>query len=221
MHFSVFDYSLITIFLISLTVFFQKPAPLYLKLFPVYFFAALINGLWVEWLVSHGKYSTGVSNVWGIIEFSFYFFVLHAIIITNKFKRVIVLVSILYTVFAFFNLIFIDHRIGFNNVNFAIGCLITVLACIYYFVELFQKTEIQSLSRSPSFWICSAFLFNTVISFPLDAISTYLEESRKVSSANQFIYRNLNTIGNVTIVLTLLLYAVGFLCRIRVRKPVF
>jgi hypothetical protein len=221
MHFSVFDYSLMAIFLISLAVFLQKRTPLYLKLFPVYFLGAFFNGLWIEWLVSHGRYSTGISNVWGIIEFCFYFFVLHEIIGNIKFKRIILYVSSSYAVFASFNLIFIEHKVGLNNVNFTIGCLITVLACIYYFVELFQKTETQSLSRLPAFWICSAFLFNTVLSFPIDAISSFLEESRKASSANQFIYKNLETIGDITLVLTFVLYAIGFLCRIRIRKSVY
>jgi hypothetical protein len=207
--------------LISLTVYLQKPNPLFLKLFPVYFFAALVNGLWMEWLANHGKYNTNVENVWVPLEFCFYLFVIREIIINNRAKRVILYTSIIFAVFAFSNTIFIKHRVGLNNVNFTIGCLITVMACIYYFVELFQKTEIQSLSKSPAFWICSAFLFNTVISFPLDSIATYLEDSRNVSSANQFIYRNYETIGNITLALTFILYAIGLLCRIRIRKPAF
>jgi hypothetical protein len=218
MHFSVLDYGFMASFLISLTVFLQKPSPTYLKLFPVYFLGAFLISSWAEWLADHGRYNTGVLNVWDVIEFSFYFFVLHEIITNTKIKRMILYTSVLYAVSAFFNLIFIKHRVGFNNVNFTIGCLITVMFCIYYFGELFQKTETQSLSRLPAFWICSAFLFNTVISFPLQAISTYLEDSRNVSSANQFIYRNLDTIGNIMVVLTLLLWATGILCRIRIRK---
>jgi hypothetical protein len=207
------------IFLISIAVYLQKPAPLYLKLFPVYFLGVFVIGLWVEWLADHGRYNTHILNVWGTIEFCFYFFVLREIIGNIKIKRIILYVSVFYAVFAFFNLIFIKHKVGLNNVNFTIGCLITVLACIYYFVELFQKTEMQSLSRSPAFWICSGFLFNTVLSFPIQTISSFLEEWRNVNSANQFIYRNLETIVNITIILTFLLYAIGFLCRIRIRKP--
>jgi hypothetical protein len=218
LHFSVYDYIVISIFLISLAVFLQKPALLYLKLFPVYFFVAFFIGLWAEWLANHGRYSTGVTNVWGIIEFCFYFFVLHEIIGSTKIKRIIIYATFFYVVFAFFNIFFIKHKVGLNNVNFTFGCLITVLACIYYFVELFQKTETQSLSRLPAFWICSAFLFNTVLSFPIDTISSFLQESRNVTGANQFIYRNLETIGNITLILTIVLYAIGFLCRIRIRK---
>ena len=148
MHYSAFDVILFVILLISFTVFYERPTPIFLKLFPAYFFCALKVDLRSEWLVQHGQYNTGLGNVWGIIEFCFYFFVLREIINNPKIKRVIVIVSAAFALFASFNLIFIQHKVGFNPVNFTIGCMITVLVCIYYFVELFQKTEIRSLSRS-------------------------------------------------------------------------
>jgi hypothetical protein len=189
-----------------------------MQFFPIYFFVALVMGLWEEWLWRHGKYNTGPINVWGIIEFCFYFFVLHEVINNKKIKHVILFLSVLFAVFAFSNLIFVQHKVGFNPVNFTIGCLITVLTCICYFLELFQKTETQSLSSLPAFWISSAILFNTVLSFPIFAIASFLEESTKVSSASQFIYRNLDYTQNIVILITMLLYATGFLCRMTVRK---
>ncbi len=52
MQFSGFDIIQLILFLISLTVFMQKPAPLYLKLFPVYLFLSLIDGMVVGYLQS-------------------------------------------------------------------------------------------------------------------------------------------------------------------------
>lgn len=218
MHFSTVDIITGTAFLISLMVFIQKPTPIYLKFFPVYLFSALIVDLRSEWLVWHGHYNTGLANIWGIIEFCFYFFVIHEIIINLKIKRVILFTSVAFALFAFYNITFIQHKIGFNPVNFTIGCLITVLACIYYFVELFQKVEALSLSRLPAFWICTGILFNTVLSFPSFALNSFLEESSKVSRATQLLYRNLNSIMLFVIGLTFILYAIGFLCRIRISK---
>ena len=217
MHFSVFDIILLTVILISLSVYFQKQTPLYLQLYPVYLSSAFVIGLIEEWLVQHGKYNTGVANVWGTIEFCFYFFVLHQIIFNIKIRRIILYVTIFYALFAFFNLFFIKHKVGFNPVNFTVGCLITVLLCIYYFVEIFQKTEAESLSRSPAFWIASAILFNTVLIFPTFALESFLEEQTKVDKASQIFYENLGTIVTIIIVLTFILYVIGFLCRIRIK----
>ncbi len=157
MHYSLFDFTILTIFIISCSVFFQKPTPIYLKFFPVYFLGALLMGLWEEWLAYHGKYNTGLQNVWGIVEFCFYFFVLGEIIGNKKIKQTILYMSVLFAVLEFSNLIFIQHKIGFNPVNFAVGCLITSLACIYYFVELFQKTEAQSFSNLAGILDCFSY----------------------------------------------------------------
>jgi hypothetical protein len=218
MHYSLFDYILTTILIISLSVYFQKSTPLYLKIFPVYFLGALTAALREEWLGQHGQYNTGVANVWGIIEFCFFFFVLREIIVGVKIKRIILFVSIVFALFAFINIFFIQKNVGFNPVNFTIGCLITVLACIYYFIELFQKTEAESLSRLPAFWIASGILFNTILSFPLFALITFLQISTKVNKATQLLYRNIDSIVNITVLLTMLLFAIGFLCRFRIRK---
>jgi hypothetical protein len=211
MHYSLFDYTLTIVFIISLLGLIQQPSPVYLKIFPVYFLGALAVGLRVEWLYRHRQYNTGVVNVWGIIEFCFFFFVLREIIVNIKIQRIISFVSIAFALFAFINIFFIQQNVGFNPVNFTIGCLITVLACMYYFIELFQKTEAQSLSRLPAFWIASGILFSTIVSFPEFALLAFLKVSTKVNSAMQYI-------DNITLVLTDLLFAIAFLCRIKIRK---
>lgn len=220
MHYSLFDYVLVVTFLISLSVYFQKPTLLYLKIFPLYLLGALVCGLRGEWLAQHGKYNTGVANVWGILEFCFFFFVLREIIVNVRVKRIIFFVSIVFASFAFIDIAFIQRIVGFNPINFTIGCLITVCSCIYYFIELFQKTEVQSLSRSPAFWIASGILFNTILSFPVFALITFLEVATKVNKATQLLYRNIDSIVNIIVLLTMILFSIGFLCRISMRKIV-
>src|ERR1035438_4034839 len=139
MDFSGFDILQLILFLISLSVFIQKPVSLYLKLFPVYLLLGLIEGMIQEYLGNHGRYNTGVSNAWGIVEFCFYFYVLRTFILSFKIKRVILFVILLFPIFALFNLYF-QKKVGFNPVNFTIGSLFTVSFCIYYFVELFQRS---------------------------------------------------------------------------------
>ena len=218
MHYSTIDILISSIFLVSLLIFIQKPTPNYLKLFPVYLFGGVIVNLRSEWLVRHHQYNTGIANVWGILEFCFYFFVFHEIIVNEKFKLAIVYISLAFALFAFFNIVFLQQKVGFNPVNFTVGCLITVLACIYYYIELFQKLETASLSRLPSFWICTGIFFNTVLSFPTFALESFLQESSKVNSATQLLYRNMESIMLFVIGLTFVLYTIGFLCRIRFSK---
>ncbi len=218
MKLDLFDVTVIVSFLFSLSVYFQKPPPLYLKIFPFYFFTALIISLIEKWLVIHGRYNSGLVNIWGSIEFCFYFFVLFQIIANKSFRRLILIAIIIYALFSFVNLFVIQKKIGFNSVNFTLGCLMNVIFCIYYLVELFQRAETPSLANLPSFWIATAILFNTVLLFPAYAFSTFMQESTKANKASQIIFKNLNTIVLIIVILTSLLYIIGFLCRIRIRK---
>src|ERR1700712_3084352 len=100
MHLIVFDYLLIGIILISLSAFFQPSTPLYLKWFPGYFLGALITGLVERWQAIHGHYNSDIENFWGIVEFSFYFFVIREVIIRKKIKGLIFFVLIGYALFS-------------------------------------------------------------------------------------------------------------------------
>lgn len=219
MQFSFFDGIVIATFLISLMIFFQKPNPFWLKMFPIYFFFAAVSGFYSEWLVSHGHYNTGVANVWGTLEFCFYYYVFHEIISDKRTRRYIFILAILYGLFAFINILFIQKKIGFNAVNYSIGSLLVVLFSIYYFIELFQKTLVQSLSRSPAFWIASALLFGTVLNFPYYTMSSFMETMNKANADRyKFIISHMAAIGNIILTLSFILFSIAFLCRIRIRK---
>jgi hypothetical protein len=211
MHISFNDILVFVLFLLSLLSLLQKPIPGYLKLFPIYFIVSFIEGLVTEYKAHHGQYNTGIANVWGIIEFCFYFFVLRQMIINIKIKKVILLILILFPLLAL-TILYFQKQVGFNPVNFTIGTLITVSLCIYYFVELFQKAEIESLAKLPAFWIASAILFIAVLSFPMFAFISYMK------NVPRLLINNISAIYNIISVLTTLLYSIGFLCRIRTSK---
>jgi hypothetical protein len=211
MHFTLFDGIALFTLTISLTVYLQKPAPFYLKLFPIFFFCYFIIGLIEKYLGQHGKYNSGLYNSWGIIEFCFYFFILRLIISKPRPRRIIIYILFIYPVLCLIILYF-QQKIGFNPVNFTVGCLITVTICIYYFAELFQKAETQYLSRLPAFWITSAILFNIVLAFPTFALISFMKTTPKI------VAYNLNAIFYIINTLVAILYSIGFLCRIRIRK---
>jgi hypothetical protein len=206
-------------FIISLSVFALKPSPKILKYYPVYFFCGLVMGIFQEYTSSHGIYNTGIVNAYAIADYSFVFLVLRSFVNNKKFRKIILFVIVGVALFGIINLIFIQKKVGFNPINFTIQSLISVLLCIYYFVELFQKTEASSLSRLPSFWITSAIFFNVVLSFPMFASLSFMDQWTK---ANQITYRivaaNIDTIYNIVTILTYILYSIGFLCVIRINK---
>jgi hypothetical protein len=221
MKFATGDYIQICILLISLFVFVQKPVPRYLKYFPLYFFLLLIDDLVLTYTSERGIHNTILSNSWGILEFSFYFFVIREIITSDKVKKRILYIMIMYAVFACVNLIFIQHNDLFNPVNYTIGTVITVSLCIYYFFELFRKTEAQSLIRVPAFWIVSGILFNAVLAFPIFALISFMDTLSKANlKTSMIVFNHIDAIFNIISVLTYILYSIGFLCGIRTSKSI-
>ena len=130
MKFSISDFIQLSIFLISLSVFAQKPVPLYLRLFPLYLFLLMIMDMAIEYTSPLGIHNTIISNTGGIAEFSFYFF------------------------------------------------------------ELFQKTETQSLTRLTSFWIVSGILFNAVLIFPIFALISFMDNLSKANQKTTYCIRS-------------------------------
>jgi hypothetical protein len=219
MKFSVSDFIQLSIFLISLSVFAQKPIPLYLRLFPVYFFFLMIVDMALEYTTDLGIHNNIILNIWGPVEFSFYFFVIGQVIVSKKVQKRILYTTIAFVIFAIIILLFFQHNDLFNPINFTIGTVITVILCIYYFFELFQKTEAQSLTRLPSFWVVSGILFNVVLIFPIMALISFMDQLSKTNrNTSMIIFNNIVAIFNIISVLTYILYSIGFLCRIRTSK---
>jgi hypothetical protein len=211
MHFSLNDYILFVMFLVSLTSFIQKPTFFYLKLFPLYIIIALIVELVEVNMARQGKTNTGIANIFGTAEFCFYLFVLREIIINVKVRRIILFFLFFYPILCFI-IIYLQKQVGFSTINFSIGCLLTVVFCIYYYMELFQQAETRSLAKLPAFWIATGIFFSNVLTFPTFALMSYMKDIPKL------ILNNLSTIFNIISILTSILYSIGFLCRLRIRK---
>ena len=173
----------------------------------------------IEYTTDLGIHNNIILNIWGPIEFSFYFFVIGQVIVSRKVKKFVLYTTTAFVIFALIILLFFQHNDLFNPINFTIGTVITVILCIYYFFELFQKTEAQSLTRLSSFWIVSGILFNVVLIFPIMALISFMYQPSKANQkTSMIVFNNIVAIFNIISVLTYILYSIGFLCRIRTRK---
>jgi hypothetical protein len=219
MVFTLSDWIQLCIFIVSLSVFVLKPTPSILKYYPVYFFGGLVMNIFQEYTSNRGIHNTGVVNAYAIVDFSFLFLVLRSFIINPKVRKFILFIIVIFDLFAAINLIFIQKKVGFNPINFTIQSLISALLCIYYFIELFQKTEAPSLYRLPAFWITSAIFFNVVLSFPMFALLSFMNELTRTNQVSfKIIFKNIGTIYYIITILTYTLYSIGFLCVIRINK---
>jgi hypothetical protein len=216
MTFSINDLIQFSIFLVSFSVFARKPVPPYLQLFPVYFFLLMLGNITIEYTTPLGIHNTIIQNISGIGEFFFYFYVIRTVVVNRKVKNGIFYTSIAFTVFALINLFFIQKDDRFNPINFTIGTILSVSFCIYYFFELFQKTETHSLRKITGFWIVSGIFFNVVLSFPMYASISFMDNMSRVNKQNMIIiFNHIEAIYNIMNTFTYILYTIGFLSRIR------
>ncbi len=199
-------------FLTSLTVYFKPPSNKYLNLFPVYLLTTTILGGIIGFLALQNRSNVILYNIFTILEFCFYFFVLSRIVVNKKMKRFIFFILVLYPFIAVTN-IFLNHSVAvFQTKSYSLGCLLIVAFCIYYYYELFQLPFAIDLLREPAFWICSGLLFYFSCSFPLFGFLNSLK------SPSLYIVFHLDIILNLLDVFLYSSFIIAFLCRIKIRK---
>jgi hypothetical protein len=212
MQYSIYFTLVIISFLASLTAYFQRDAPRYLKLFPVFLLLTIVVEIITTWLTLHGKSAFILYNFFNPMEFLFYMYVVRENIRSPRAKKIIFYTGWLFVLVAVVNFLFIQKITAFSSFAYALGCLLIAVICIYYFFELFQSTTSVNLVRQPAFWICAGLIFFYACSFPVYALLNFLKEAPTLIKKN---------FGVILLLLNVLLYSsftIAFLCRLRVRN---
>lgn len=197
--------------LASITFYFRKGIPLYLKLFTPFLLITLIVEI-IGWRMNEeGDDASLLLYFFTVLEFGFYFYALSKIIQSGRAKKVIFSLVFIYPVLSVLNIYLIQVN-TFPSVTYSLGCLLTVGICIYYFYELFHLPSSVDLVREPAFWICTGLLFYYICSFPLFGLYSLLY------STSNIILKNISTILMVMNALLYTLFTVAFLCGLRMRK---
>jgi hypothetical protein len=156
-------------------------------------------------------YNTLFGNLSTFIEITFYLYVFREIVYAPRAKRVFLYLVVIYPLIALLNIFFIQRN-GFHTMTYALGCLLIIASCIYYFLQLFQRPSSVNLSRQPAFWICSGLLFYYTCTFPLYGAVNMLKLFPRVILSN-LLY--------LLVLLNILLYlsfTIAFLCRLKTRR---
>lgn len=200
-------------FLTGLTVYFQKGAPLYLKLFPPFLLVTGVVEVIARILDIRHVSNILLFNFFSIVDFCFLLYVMREIIKNKKVKKLILNFFWAYPLLAILNILFVQKN-NFHSITYSLGCLLLVGVSIFYFFELFKFPKSTTLVRESNFWIATAILFFYSCSFPLFGLVNFL------SSIPSVIVRS---VGVILVLLNILLYSlftIAFLCRLRFTKPV-
>jgi hypothetical protein len=194
-------------FLASLTIFFFPAVPPYLRYFAIFLLVStILNGI-ENYLALAVINNTFFSNLTTVIEFTFYFYLLREIVQRPRAKKLFLYILVAYPILALMN-IFLIQRNGFHTMTYALGCLLIIASCIYYFWELFQRPSSVNLGRQPAFWICSGLLFYYTCTFPIYGAVNLL------TLLPRLILQNLLYILVLLNILLYLSFTIAFLCRL-------
>ena len=127
-------------------------------------------------------------------------------------KKVFIISIVAYGSIAVINIVFIQKLKTFHTMSYALGCLVIVAGCVYYFFELFKLPKSPKLKNNPAFWICSGILFFYCCSFPLFGLSNFLSDISKL------IIKNIYKIVTILNIFLYTLFTIAFLCRLKIRK---
>ena len=201
-------------FLSSLTAYFRPIAILPLRMFAFFLFITVVVEFFGYYLSFHHRTNIELYDLFGVFEFSFYFWFLRMVIRNSVAKKIILGLLLIYPIFSLINIFLIQGVSSFPTVTYATGCLIIVIMTVYYFFELFMLPRGTHLFRDPLFWICFGLLLFYCCSFPIFGLSNFL------AKATWFKPRFLGILLDLVNILLYSSFTIAFLCRIKIRKSI-
>lgn len=180
----------------------------FLKLFPPFLLLTLMAELWGTKLAELRSFvGNGVLyNLFSTQWVCFYLIVL-SLIISNRIAKMILWISVpLYMASVTINLFYFHDKMSvFHTVTYSLGLFMIVVACIFYFFELFRLPKSVDLKRNPAFWICSGLLFFCCCGVPLYG---FIELWQNIP----LVVKNFDNINIFINTFLYVLFTIGFLC---------
>jgi hypothetical protein len=156
-------------FLVSLTIYFEKGAPVYLKFFPPFLAMTFCVEMIGYFMKIRQVHNTPLYNFFTTFEFIFYFSVLYYVIKRPGIKKTISISIWLYPVIALTNIFFIQGIRNLHTHTINLGAILIIIFTIIYFYELIKHTIHAKPLRASAFWICCGLLFFYTLTLPIMA----------------------------------------------------
>ncbi len=128
--------------------------------------------------------------VFTLLEYLFFSFVLYFFIRNTLFKKIIILISIAFTIFCLYNILFTRFS-KFDSYQASIESILIIIYCIFFLFEEMNNPQIPIIYSSFKFWFIIGTLMYLSATFFLYTYATYLPDNLRQQ------YWILNTFGNI------------------------
>lgn len=151
-------------FLSSLLLIFRKIEFRFLRFFAPFLLLTLVIEI-IGAILRKSAYNQ-VYNIFFVIEFNFYFFILIHFARSKRIQKILAIVMVVYTILSVLNFVFIQ---GLTYVTYTtcLGAFLIVIFCIYLFNEIFKGETL--IFGNPKFWICLGLIIFYACTLPIMA----------------------------------------------------
>lgn len=150
-------YSLIGIcLLLSLTVYFRRPVPFYLKLIPPFLAITIIENIVSEIMGQRTGNNHSINNFYSVLFFSFYMYLLTHIIQHPRVRKMILHICWIFPCIACTNIFFGQGLHHFHTITYSLGAIISISFLGWHFMDLTGRDQPHiRITTDPGFWICA------------------------------------------------------------------
>jgi hypothetical protein len=147
-----------------------------------------------------------------IIEFLAFFFFIKNYIVSVKIRKILnpvlpIGISSMLIYFAYYKITHAEIDQYFLQIVFTIQAFLLLVACIFYYVDLFTKEPKLMLTEDPSFWVVTGVAFFMLCTFPFSIFGLYLIK------ANYHLYVQLFVIFEVFYWILFLMIIKAYFCK--------
>tara|TARA_R110002051_G_scaffold10175_11_gene38855 strand:+ start:59168 stop:59836 length:669 start_codon:yes stop_codon:yes gene_type:complete len=154
---------------LSATFFYKKYKDTKLKTFLFFIWYVVLNDILFSKLYIlyiDPKNNTILYNIYRFVLFNYLFWLIYNHLTDSLRKKIIVGCAGLFTLGYLINVYLDGFQYGNFQYSTLLGCILYVIAALYYFIELLKKSDIDNIKNQAFVWICVGYLIYG-IGFPV------------------------------------------------------
>ena len=134
--------------------------------------------------------SNGIFNVTAITEFIFFYFLLFKAIKKQLFKKIILVLTVIYINSSIIDIAFVQGLQNVNSYAMFIGTIAIMVAVFFYFYDAFENADPGYLIREPMFLISIGIFLFYLGNFTYNLMYPYLQRNNLQHEKRVFAHIN-------------------------------
>ncbi|HEY9046752.1 MAG TPA: hypothetical protein VIN08_12695 [Ohtaekwangia sp.] len=146
----------------------------YLRLFPLLLLMIVLVEVYQLFFAAKGSVNAGIYNIMIPLQYLLYLIILHEAVDQQRYKRFLLVASVVLIVFSTLTGLFVLEDNHFNVLAYCLGSVLVIIGALMKLYEMLQNPTDFNFLRKPFFYMLFAFLLFTAGTLPYFAMSNWL-----------------------------------------------